>query len=520
MYLKRHPNSVYYYRRPITAEDQAFWLAPNGKPKKEWGMSLRTTDRRTAIERMRDAADRYTAERDRQLAEYTAPPTPQSMQQQEEQAALLAVEAARLARFNARQPERVKARQLMRLATVELNPEQAAWRDLVREWQVEAKAAQKQPGNLQETRLADLGVPGFGKEPPAGATSDHTVEDLITAYEADKSPGWSGSSKKAVIPVFRFLRDVFPGRRLGSITREEARQAVKLLEALPLYIGRRKEFKGMTIPQAIERGRRLNLPTIQPKTVNDSYLLHIASMFNWACKEQWLSSTPFTGLAVHDPIDDADRRDPFTIDQLKSVFASGPWKAPWKAGNDKAGDYWVPLLCLLHGFRNAEAAGLRVEDIGEDDGIPVIRIRAYSGRRIKNTGARGTLAMHPEMVRLGFLGHVSDRRQAGETQLFPEGIANSRGQAGAKLGERFSAYVKALNLTGRKLGMHSFRHNFEDRLREAELGERTALALARRTEAGSSKVYGDGLSAKSKADAIAKIRYPGLDFSRLHSPFP
>ena len=54
------------------------------------------------------------------------------------------------------------------------------------------------------------------------------------------------------------------------------------------------------------------------------------------------------------------------------------------------------------------------------------------------------------------------------------------------------------------------------RIRAAELPERTALALARRTETASSKVYGNGLSARQKAEAIARITYPGLDLSHLH----
>ena len=147
----------------------------------------------------------------------------------------------------------------------------------------------------------------------------------------------------------------------------------------------------------------------------------------------------------------------------------------------------------------------------------MLRVRPYDGRQLKNNEARATLPVHPELIRLGFLGHVDERRAAKEVLLFPEGIANNRGQVAAKLGERFSARVKAMGLVGRKLGMHSFRHNFEDRLRSAELAERTALALARRAEAGSGRVYGDGLSLRQKAEAVAKINYPGLDLSHLYA---
>ena len=47
----------------VPPEDQAFWMGPNGSPKKEWSKSLRTKDRRTAIELMGVAAASYDAER-------------------------------------------------------------------------------------------------------------------------------------------------------------------------------------------------------------------------------------------------------------------------------------------------------------------------------------------------------------------------------------------------------------------------------------------------------------------------
>jgi integrase len=351
--------------------------------------------------------------------------------------------------------------------------------------------------------------------PESPSPPSKTVENLIEAYEADKAPSWSGSSKKAVVPVFRVMRDLFAGRELAGVTRDDAREVMKLLEGLPLQLGNRKELRGLTIREAVEKARELTLPTLSPKTINDGYLLHVASMFNWARKEQWVASNPFEGLRVFDPVDDAERRDPFTVEQLNALFRSPPWQRAWQGGAKAPGAFWVPLLCLFHGLRNGEAAGLRVQDVGEEDGFVVLYIRPYGDKRLKTKEARGTLPVHPELLRMGFLGFVAERREGEAELLFPEGTTNSRGQVAAKLGERFSGHVRKLGFTGRKLGMHSFRHNFEDRLRAAELPERTALALARRTEAGSSSVYGQGLSARQKAAALAKISYPGLDLSHL-----
>lgn len=61
-------------------------------------------------------------------------------------------------------------------------------------------------------------------------------------------------------------------------------------------------------------------------------------------------------------------------------------------------------------------------------------------------------------------------------------------------------------------GLHSFRHNFQDRLREAGL-HATALGqeLAGRSKGGNtSNNYGSGFPTAMLAEAVAKIAYPGL----------
>ena len=122
---------------------------------------------------------------------------------------------------------------------------------------------------LHEVAAANLsGNPGYTpRDPvirevpaaPEGAPASRTVEQLIDRYEADKAPGWSGSTKKAVRPVFRLVRDVFPGRGVDSITREEARGVVTLLEGLPVNMGRKKALEGMTVPEAVKKAAKLGL---------------------------------------------------------------------------------------------------------------------------------------------------------------------------------------------------------------------------------------------------------------------
>lgn len=61
--------------------------------------------------------------------------------------------------------------------------------------------------------------------------------------------------------------------------------------------------------------------------------------------------------------------------------------------------------------------------------------------------------------------------------------------------------------------MHSFRHNFVDQLRDAELALRTGWALARLAEPWSGRIYGYGLTARK--NAMTKVKHLGLSISHL-----
>lgn len=181
-------------------------------------------------------------------------------------------------------------------AGIELPDDSPSWeylhRMLMRAFvELHEAAAAHLAGNV-DYRPKDCAMVDVPAAPEVVAERDdeRTIEKLIEAYEADKGKRWSGSTKKAVVPVFRVMRDVFPGRAVASITRDEARGVVSLLEGLPANMGKRKDLVGLTVPQAVEKAKKLGLPTIQPKTINDGYLLHIASLFNWARKEQWVVS--------------------------------------------------------------------------------------------------------------------------------------------------------------------------------------------------------------------------------------
>jgi integrase len=95
--------------------------------------------------------------------------------------------------------------------------------------------------------------------------------------------------------------------------------------------------------------------------------------------------------------------------------------------------------------------------------------------------------------------------------LFAGEEANGSGKWGDGLSDWFSRHLAKRGVAGRRLGMHSFRHTFEDRLREAGLhGTALGAELAGRSKGDTASAYGSGFSTRALAEAVAKINYPGL----------
>ena len=149
-------------------------------------------------------------------------------------------------------------------------------------------------------------------------------------------------------------------------------------------------------------------------------------------------SNPFKGLTVDDDSDPDEKRDPFTPEQLKTIFDGAPWSTCDQVPGGHPSRYWVPLICLYHGLRRGEPSGMLLEKIIEIDGVPVFDLKPNRLRRLKNKPSRRQLPIHLELIRLGFLDYVARQRAAGQVQLFPETTPNASGHYGDNVSDWFS----------------------------------------------------------------------------------
>ncbi len=352
-----------------------------------------------------------------------------------------------------------------------------------------------------------------------GKAPTKTLRDLIEAHKKDKVTSLSPSTQSAYLSVWRLMKDILGGNRdLSTISREDGRALFEAVQRMPRGLGKLKVLSGLSVQDAIKKGELLGLPTIAPKTINGSYMGFISSIFGWAVREQWMTANPVERLTVADSVAEADKRDPFSPEQLQKIFKASPWSPRDEQPRGKALHFWGPLIALYLGMRRGEIAQLDVADVSKSEDWDVILVRQGGRKRLKTDNARRVIPIHPDLIRFGFLRYVESRRKSGEAKLFSGEIENKRGQWGDGFSDWFIRLLSKQDITGTRLGMHSFRHNWQDRLREAGLhGTAIGAELAGRSKGGdASNNYGSGHSTGALAEAISKVGYPGLDLTHLH----
>jgi integrase len=132
---------------------------------------------------------------------------------------------------------------------------------------------------------------------------------------------------------------------------------------------------------------------------------------------------------------------------------------------------------------------------------------------MKNDKSR-VVPVHPELIRLGLWDYVEEARKSGREMLFPDVSRDRLGKWGDGTSKWFARLVKKLGLSGRALSFHSFRHSFEDALKEVDLHDTpVGNAITGRWSPGVTKNYGSDYTLTKLAAAMAKVHYPGLVLS-------
>ncbi len=458
--------------------------------------------------------------------------SPMEFRQKEEAASIInAGGAAQLARGDAAIMEDAMS-ELLSSQGLNLEPGSEAWKRLG----FAMLKAQKRWAEALLARNAGEVVDTPAPPKAASAPRSCTVNDLIEAYLTDPTKTRSAGTLKTYTTVFRAMRELLGGNTpVDSVHRQDCERIRTVLMKLPKNASQR--FPGMSLDDAAKAADAQGLERLGVAAINN-YLHNLSALFKWGVEGWRVTRNPAVGLALPDDRDEQSIKQPFSTEHLRAIFDAPLYtgcqddeEGYAKPGPNviRRGRFWVPLLSLWTGMRLGECCQLHVEDVTEIEGTPVILIEASGEpggddadrKRVKTEAGKRFVPVHPELTRMGFLSFVEGARKEGRKRLFPELKPDSLGYHSGVFSKFFNdkrRFLGKLGIAGQGVSFHSFRHNYRDALREADISlERVRMLGGWSKESGGEEArYGKGLLARTLMAEIEKVVYQDLDLKHLY----
>ncbi|MHC9097264.1 site-specific integrase [Pseudomonas aeruginosa] len=338
-------------------------------------------------------------------------------------------------------------------------------------------------------RISVAGSP-YKEGPTLGSLSKLYIE------EGKRSGAWRPGNALDVERALREFFELMDDQPALAFDVEQARMLKDRLSRCPQYFAQRSEFKGMALRQVVDS--TMEYQTITAVTINNR-LRKLTAFFNWCKANGYIDQNPLTGMkvmagAAKDARLSFDRPDLLAlldIDTLRQEARKHPWR------------FWLPLLARFTGARLEELCQLHTDDFIEAQGTPCIRIDdTLDGQKLKNQSSRRTLPIHPVLISLGLLDHVTSIRASGATRVFPD-LSPTRGKYGHAPSKWFGRYRAKVGINDPRKTFHSFRHTFIDDLREAGVQDSLIKQMVgHQDHSVTFKVYGSRLQLVAMLQAL------------------
>ena len=218
----------------------------------------------------------------------------------------------------------------------------------------------------------------------------------------------------------------------------------------------------------------------------------LTAVFNFAVSEHGLEiRNPFTGV-YHDRKAGVSKRMPVPSDVIQKI------QSACKSKDDD--NRWLIALISDTGLRLAEAAGLLIEDIKLDAGVPHVVIKPNSFRGLKTAGSERVVPLVGSS--LWAAKRVLEYSSNLSYPAFPrynktnETNANS---ASAALNKWLKAYVPE------RCTVHSFRHSMRGRLRAVNCPTEMIDQIGGWTHDSVGKGYGNGYPLEQLSNYVSMV---------------
>lgn len=367
------------------------------------------------------------------------------------------------------------------------------------------------PAAATQTKVLTTTSPTVQPVSVSAGTTDETVERALERFLEQKlGDADAATVSKYGSQIKLALKIVSRNRlnlKLSEITVDDFRAYLDAIRRLP-----RKTMPDD--PRSVEELEALGGPRMAPKTLF-AHAQATNMFFRW-CLEQQYAVHPTFGSILKPLLKKPnnvteDREKGYSTTHLQQIFhcrdyREGLFKRP--------SDFWLPLIALFTGAREAELCQLTVSDVRQDakTSIWLFDINAKGTKKLKNRASKREVPIHQRLIALGLLDYVNDVHKRGEHALFPDEERNTRGEFSAfsKRYNRFKTKLGIMSDADSKLDFHSFRHTLSGSLIAQGADEYVVNAIVGHSAARSSEsvsTYSKGVGIEAKRDMLLKLTY-------------
>eukprot|EP00873_Tetraselmis_striata_P040194 jgi/Tetstr1/460458/TSEL_005717.t1 len=239
---------------------------------------------------------------------------------------------------------------------------------------------------------------------------------------------------------------------------------------------------------------------LSPKTVKDSYISGLRSVFGWAVANRKMASNPASGVKVG-RIKRVRLRDPWFSHEETVAILSAATAVKRKAKEPLqryAGKRWVPWLCAYTGARVGEMVQLRKKDVRREGDRWIITITPEAGT--VKTKEQREVSIHPHLVEMGFTEFVTN---AAEGPLFMWTGTERPAWRTAK--NRLREFIRTIVSDPNIDPNHGWRHTFKTLGSEVGIQDKVLDAICGHAPRTEGESYG-GVTIAAKA--LAMERFP------------
>ena len=338
--------------------------------------------------------------------------------------------------------------------------------------------------------------------PTNSVTATKALERFI---EGKKRETASGTAEKYASQCHLFLAVASNNRidlRMDQISVEDLRRYVDALPKLP----RKLLPTNCHVPVVAAPAGRMSARTVF------SHARAVHMFLSWCADQQYPVPNGFGGILkplIKKP-KASKKRKHFTDDELRTIFGADEYR---NGTFKRPSEYWLPLLALFTGAREAELCQLRVADVREESlGMWCIHIHDLGENRVKTATSVRVVPLHATLLRLGFIEYVTTLSKVSTAPLFPHEQRNGRGEFGA-FSKRFNRFKEGLGIKSdqdHKLDFHSFRHTMQHALYGKGCEEYVVNAICGHGNAGRStgvSQYSAGPGLAAMHDTVALLDF-------------